>query len=91
MLAKVWKKALLVVCIVACMYNIMHKLISRTSLEAQLKSVENQNSIIDMLEDSKNTNQMVENTSSVKNEEKIVKKQEKNEPKEEEITIVVIY
>lgn len=91
MLAKVWKKALLVVCIVACMYNIMHKLISRTSLEAQLKSVENQNSIIDMLEDSKNTNQMVENTSSVKNEEKIVQKQEKNEPKEEENTIVVIY
>lgn len=47
MLAKVWKKALLAVCIIACLYNVMHKLISRTSLEVQLKSVESKTSVMD--------------------------------------------
>ncbi len=47
MLAKVWKKALLAVCIIACLYNVMHKLISRTSLEVQLKSVETKTSVMD--------------------------------------------
>ena len=40
MLAKIWKKLLLAICIIACIYNVMNKLVSRTSLEAQLKSVE---------------------------------------------------
>lgn len=47
MLAKVWKKALLAICIIACLYNVMHKLISRTSLEVQLKSVESKTSVMD--------------------------------------------
>jgi len=50
MLAKAWKKVLLAICILACIYNVMHKLVGRTSLEYQLKSVQNQNSIIDMLD-----------------------------------------
>lgn len=40
MLAKIWKKLLLAICIIACIYNVMNKLVSRTSLETQLKSVE---------------------------------------------------
>ncbi len=47
MLAKVWKKALLAICIIACLYNVMNKLISRTSLEVQLKSVESKTSVRD--------------------------------------------
>ena len=40
MLAKIWKKLLFAICIIACIYNVMNKLVSRTSLEVQLKSVE---------------------------------------------------
>lgn len=74
MLAKVWKKALLVICMIACIYNVMHKIVSRTSLEFQLESVKDQSSIIDMLDtaptNSNSQNSLVENkhTSTVKNE-----------------------
>ena len=40
MLAKIWKKVLFAICIIACIYNVMNKLVSRTSLELQLKSIE---------------------------------------------------
>ena len=40
MLAKIWKKLLLAICIIACIYNVMSKLVSRTSLERQLESIE---------------------------------------------------
>lgn len=74
MLAKVWKKALLAICIIACIYNVMHKIVSRTSLEFQLESVKDQSSIIDMLDtdytNSGSQNSLVENkhTSTVKSE-----------------------
>ena len=74
MLAKVWKKALLAICMIACIYNVMHKIVSRTSLEFQLESVKDQSSIIDMLDtaptNSNSQNSLVENkhTSMVKNE-----------------------
>ncbi len=74
MLAKVWKKALLAICMIACIYNVMHKIVSRTSLEFQLESVKDQSSIIDMLDtaptNSNSQNSLVENkhTSTVKNE-----------------------
>lgn len=74
MLAKVWKKVLLAICIIACIYNVMHKLVSRISLEVQLESVKNQSSIIDMLdtetENSNDYNSLTENknSSTVKNE-----------------------
>ncbi len=93
MLAKIWKKALLIICILACIYNIMHKLISRTPLELQLKSVQNQNSIVDMLRKTDKTNQMPENSSAEEKENQTL-----NTPKPEENTtdvtnntIVVIY
>lgn len=46
MLAKIWKKLLLAICIIACIYNVMHKLVTRTPLEAQLRSVQNQESLL---------------------------------------------
>ena len=36
MLAKLWKKVLLAVCIVACIFNIMSKLVNRHSLKENL-------------------------------------------------------
>ncbi len=71
----------------------MHKLISRTPLELQLKSVQNQNSIVDMLRKTDKTNQMPENSSAEEKENQTL-----NTPKSEENTtdvtnntIVVIY
>lgn len=62
MLPKMWKKVLLAVCMIACIYNVMHKLVSRTSLEAQLKSVQNQDSIIHIVE---NTNRTTQDSSAI--------------------------
>ena len=41
MLAKVWKKVLLAICIIACIYNVMTKLVNRHSLEDNLKKANN--------------------------------------------------
>ena len=38
MLAKLWKKALLAVCVIACIFNIMSKLVNRHSLKENLES-----------------------------------------------------
>lgn len=38
MLAKLWKKVLLAVCIIACIFNIMSKLVNRHSLKENLES-----------------------------------------------------
>lgn len=48
MLAKMWKKVLLAVCIVACIFNIMSKLVNRTSLEENLKSANDGNVVFDI-------------------------------------------
>ena len=88
MLAKVWKKVLFAVCIVACIYNVMHKLIRRTSLEAQLKSVQNQGSIIQMLDDTPANTTKKENSS---NHNTMTNSTPKNEVKKDENTIVVVY
>lgn len=47
MLAKLWKKVLLAVCIVACIFNIMTKLVNRNSLEVNLKSANDGNTVFD--------------------------------------------
>ena len=49
MLAKMWKKVLLAVCIIACIYNVMSKLVNRHSLESNLKSANDGNTVIDAL------------------------------------------
>lgn len=77
MLAKIWKKALMAICILACIYNVMYKLVNRTSLDEQLKSVINQSSLLEMVDDKKESTEN-ENTSTT------------NETSKEN-TIVVIY
>ena len=51
MLAKMWKKVLLAICIIACLFNITTKLVSRTSLEVNLKSVKDGESILSIFEE----------------------------------------
>lgn len=86
MLAKVWKKVLLAICIIACIYNVMHKLVSRTSLEFQLESVRNQSSIIDML-DTNSTNLNIQN-SSVENKNSSTVKNSENHSKNDAVVVV---
>lgn len=85
MLAKIWKKVLMAICIVACVYNVMHKLVSRTSLELQLKSVEGQKSLVDSSYE-EDVSEPVENKFEEVKQERI-----EQEEKEEEDTIVVIH
>jgi len=47
MLAKVWKKVLLAICIVACIYNVMSKIVNRHSLEENLKSANDGETVFD--------------------------------------------
>ena len=47
MVAKLWKKVLLAVCIIACIFNVMSKLVNRNSLEVNLKSANDGNTVFD--------------------------------------------
>ena len=38
MIAKIWKKVLFVILIVACLFNIVNKLVHKASLEEELQS-----------------------------------------------------
>ncbi len=38
MLAKIWKKLLLFILVVACLFNVVSKLVYKTSLKAELQS-----------------------------------------------------
>ena len=78
MLAKIWKKLLLAICIIACIYNVMNKLVSRTSLEKQLKSIEVTSTINN--EENKKTN----NSSKVNKTEKNSNYNEKNKEDDNE-------
>ncbi len=63
MLAKLWKKVLLAICIVACLYNVMSKIVNRNSLETNLKSVSDGNTIWDSVNSKNeisNTNRKIE-------------------------------
>lgn len=83
-MAKVWKKVLLAVCILACIYNVMHKLVSRTSLDIQLKSVGGQISSTDSGYEEKAS----EKEEAEENESQA--EEVKHERDNEEETIVVI-
>ena len=85
MLAKVWKKVLLAICIIACIYNVMNKLVNRTSLEIQLRSVQDQSSLIDITDDKKTeVIEATDDSSTINTDTKIEENQTNN-------TIVVIY
>ena len=47
MLAKLWKKVLLAVCIIACIFNIMYKIVNRHSLKVNLESVNDGETVFD--------------------------------------------
>ena len=38
MIAKIWKKVLFVILIIACLFNIVNKLVHKASLEEELQS-----------------------------------------------------
>lgn len=74
MLAKMWKKVLLAVCIIACIFNLMSKLVNRHSLESNLKSANDGNTVLDAIKNESTTetleqNYMVEQQESINNEE----------------------
>ena len=48
MLAKLWKKVLLAVCIIACIFNIMSKLVNRHSLKENLESANDGVTVFDI-------------------------------------------
>lgn len=81
MLAKIWKKVLLAICILACMINVMYKLVSRTSLDVQLKSIQDQMDITNIWQN--NEKESIEENQA--NENAIKKESSDND------TIVVIY
>ena len=41
MIAKVWKKLLFLILIIACLFNIVIKLVNKTSIEQELKASAN--------------------------------------------------
>ncbi len=94
MLAKLWKKVLLAICILACIFNIMSKLVSRTSLEINLKSVENGESILsifDKKEQESNIDETVINTETNQTEN-VVQNTNEGETEQTGVTdFVVIY
>jgi hypothetical protein len=54
MLAKMWKKIALFICIVAILFNVTYKLIHRTNLKAELEAVRD-SGVIKFSEDDKDT------------------------------------
>lgn len=48
MLAKLWKKVLLAICIIACIFNIMSKLVNRHSLKENLESANDGVTVFDI-------------------------------------------
>ncbi len=68
MLAKMWKKVLLAVCIIACIYNVMSKLVNRHSLESNLKSANDGNTVIDALREDEKNQSLNETVSSKESE-----------------------
>lgn len=48
MLAKLWKKVLLAICIIACIFNIMSKLVNRHSLKENLQSANDGVTVFDI-------------------------------------------
>ena len=56
MLAKIWKKLLLAICIIACLFNITYKLVNRVSLEKVISGQPegvNVRNLLNITEDSK--------------------------------------
>ena len=93
MLAKIWKKVLFAICIIACLFNVVSKIVSRNSLEINLKSVNDGNTIWDSVKtknETSNTSDKIEgvkdsssNNSSENNVKKYVFEDEDNYNKDD--------
>ena len=55
MLAKMWKKIMLFICVIAILFNITSKLVYKTNLAAQLKSVIGGSSLSEYFQKEENT------------------------------------
>lgn len=64
MLAKIWKKVLLAICVIACIYNVTAKIVNRHSLEENLKSANDGETVFDLSKNETESNQI---TSSSEN------------------------
>ena len=82
MLAKSWKKILLAVCIIACIFNIMSKLVNRHSLKENLETANDGITVFDMFQKKKievtQTEEVIDNVMSGNYSEQIT------EPKNDE-------
>ena len=65
MLAKLWKKVLFAICIIACLFNITHKLVNRHSLKENLQSVNDGETIFDLSGKDSSTSSDSFNSSSI--------------------------
>ena len=66
MLAKIWKKVLFAICIIACLFNVVSKIVSRNSLEINLKSVNDGNTIWDSVKTKNETSNTSDKIEGVK-------------------------
>jgi len=65
MLAKLWKKILFAICIIACLFNITYKLVNRHSLKSNLESVNDGETIFDLSSDEENLPEEYTNNNSI--------------------------
>ena len=80
MLAKIWKKLLLAICIIACLFNITSKIVNRTSLEVNLRQANDGTGILDILKKDENTTSKSDIIDGVK--ETVVENASKNNDSE---------
>ena len=67
MLAKMWKKIMLFICVVAILFNITSKLVYKTNLITQLKSVVGGSSLSEYFNKEEDTTINRENTTNKQN------------------------
>ncbi len=81
MLAKMWKKILLAICIIACLFNLTAKLVNRHSLESNLKSADDGSTVLDAIKtETEEENIIIDNTETKnsKKRENTIKQNSKN-------------
>ncbi len=64
MLAKLWKKLLFAICIIACLFNITYKLVNRHSLKSNLESVNDGETVFDLSSESEGSSEGATNNNS---------------------------
>lgn len=98
MLPKIWKKVLLAICILACLFNVTSKLVNKTSLEKNLNSVNDGVSFSDFLKTfdlKENANTVTDNanivTGTVVEENLVVSEDDNQTSNESDSEYIIIY